>query len=78
MTAHPLYGALNQQGLLNPIKPAYNQSRPDGWLKLTASTFNQLWTSMPAVLVTVPTVTQNLLHLLPTSSIPAMLYYSMP
>jgi len=78
MTAHPLYGALNQQGLLNPIKPAYNQSGLDGWLKLTASTFNQLWTSMPAVLVTVPTVTQNLLHLLPTSSITAMLYYSMP
>jgi len=28
--------ALSQQGLLDPIKPAYNQS----WLKLTASTFN--------------------------------------
>jgi len=28
--------ALSQRGLLDPIKPAYNQS----WLKLTASTFN--------------------------------------
>ena len=32
--------ALNQRGLLDPIKPACNQSRPDGWLKLTASAFN--------------------------------------
>jgi len=48
--------------LLDPIKPAYKQSRPDGWTKLTASAFNRLWISMPAVLVTVPTVTQNSLH----------------
>jgi len=35
--------ALSQRGLLDPMKPAYNQSRPDDRLKLTAS--------MPAVLV---------------------------
>ena len=40
MGAYPLYGALSQRGLLDPIKPAYNQSWPDGWLKLTASVFN--------------------------------------
>jgi len=68
MGTHPLYGALKQRGLLDPIKPAYNQSRPDGQLKLTASTFNQLWISMPAVLVTVPTITQNSLQPLSTSS----------
>jgi len=34
--------ALSHQGLLDPIKPAYNQSRTDGRLKLTASAFNQL------------------------------------
>ena len=71
MGAHPLYGALSQGGLLDPIKPAYNQSRLDGRLKLTASAFNQLWISMQAVLVTLPTVTQNLLHPLSTSSITA-------
>jgi len=65
------YGALSQQGLIDPIKPAYNQSRLDGQLKLTASAFNQLWISMLAVLVTVPTVTQNSLHPLSTSSINA-------
>ena len=32
--------ALSQRGLLDPTKPAYNQSRPDGQLKLTAITFN--------------------------------------
>jgi len=53
---------LSQQGLLNPIKPAYNQSQPDGQLKLTASAFNRLWIRMLAVLATVPTVTQNSLH----------------
>jgi len=37
--------------------------------KLTASAFNRLWISMPAVLVTVPTVPQNLLLSLSTSSI---------
>ena len=60
--------ALSQRVLLNPIKPAYNQSRPGGRLKLTASAFNRLWTSMPAVL---PTATQNLLHLLSTSCVTA-------
>jgi len=52
--AHPLYGALSQQGLLDPVKPASNQSWSDGQLKLTASAFNRLWISMPAVLLTVP------------------------
>jgi len=42
----PLYSALSQWGLLDPIKPAYNQSRPDGRLKLTASAFNPPWSSM--------------------------------
>jgi len=36
---------------------------------MTASAFNQLWISMPAVLVAVPTVLQNLLPSLSTSSI---------
>ena len=36
------YGTLNQQGLLDPIKLAYDQRRPDGRLRLTASTFNRL------------------------------------
>ena len=48
--------ALSQQWLSDPVKPAYNQSRPDSRLRLTASAFNQLWISMLAVLVTVPTV----------------------
>ena len=48
MGAHSLYSALNQRGLLDPIKPAYNQSRPDGQLKLTARAFSRLWISMPA------------------------------
>ena len=51
-----------------PVTPAYNQSRLYGWLKLRASTYNQLWISMPAVLVTVPTITQNSLQPLSTSS----------
>jgi len=38
--------ALSQQRLLNPIKPAYNQIRPDGGLKLTASAFNRLYSTM--------------------------------
>jgi len=37
------------RGSLDPIKPAYNQSQPDGRLKLTASTFDRLWISMPAM-----------------------------
>ena len=71
MGVHTLYDALSQQGLLDPIKPAYNQSRPDGRLKLTASAFNRLWIGMLAVLVTVTTATQNLLHPLSTYSITA-------
>ena len=69
MGAHPLYVALSQRGLLDPIKPAYNQSWLDGRLKLTASASDRLWISMLAVLVTVPTVVQNSLHPLSTSSI---------
>ena len=38
---------------------------------LTASTFNQLWISMPSVLVAVWTVTQNSLHPLSTSYVTA-------
>jgi len=33
---------LSQRGLLDPINPAYYHSGPDGWLRLTASVFNQL------------------------------------
>ena len=36
------YGTLSQQGLLDPIKLAYDQGRPDGRLKLTSSAFNRL------------------------------------
>ena len=36
--AHPLYGALSQRGLIDPVKLAYEQCR----LKLTASAFNRL------------------------------------
>ena len=36
------YRALSQRGSLNPIKLAYDQRRPDGRLKLTASAFNRL------------------------------------
>ena len=43
--------------LLDPIKPAYDQ------INITASAFKWLWISMPVVLVTVPTVTQNSLYL---------------
>ena len=68
---HPLYGALSQRGLLDAIKPAYNQSLLDGRLKLTASAFYWLWISMPTVLLTVPTVTQNTRQPLSTSSITA-------
>jgi len=64
MRAHPFRSALCQRGLLDPIKPAYNWSL----LKLTASAFDQLWISMLAVLVTVPTVTQNSLRPLSPSS----------
>jgi len=34
------YGTLSQRGLLDPIKLAYDQHRPDGRLKLTARAFN--------------------------------------
>jgi len=61
--------ALSQRGLLDPITPAYNQGRLDGRLRLTASAFNWLWISMPAVLITVPTVMQNSLHPLSISSV---------
>jgi len=50
MRAHPLYGAFSQQGLLDPIKPAYNRSWPGGQLIFTASAFNQLCISMPAAI----------------------------
>ena len=59
MRAHFLYSALSQRWLLDPIKPAYNQSWLDGWLKLTASTFRRQWISMLTVLVTELTVTQS-------------------
>jgi len=36
------------------------KNRLDGQLKLTANAFNQLWISMSAVLITVPSVMQNL------------------
>jgi len=72
--ARPLYGALIQRGWLDPVKPAYNQSRPDGRLKLTASSFNLLRISMSAGLVTVPTVTQNSL----TSSFINFVHYCSP
>jgi len=49
--AQTVRSTLSQRGLLNPIKPAYNQSQPDGRLRLTASTFNRLWISMLAVLL---------------------------
>ena len=44
MRAHPICSAsaLSQQELLNKIKSAYNWCRLDGWLNLTASTFNRL------------------------------------
>ena len=68
--AHPVYGASKSWWrLLDPIKPTYNPSRPDVRLKLTAGAFNQLWIWMPAVLVTIPTFTQNSLPPLLTSSI---------
>ena len=54
--------------VLYPYNIQHTTSRLDGRLKLTASAFNRLWISMPAVLVTVPTVMQNSLHPLSTSS----------
>jgi len=57
--------------LLDPVKPAHNQSRPDGRLRLTASAFNRPWISILAVLVTVLAVSQNSLHPLSASSIAA-------
>jgi len=54
MAAHPPYGTMSQRGLLDPTEPAYNQSRPDGQLKLTVSAFNRLRISTLAVLVTEP------------------------
>jgi len=52
MGTHTPYGDLSQRGLLDTIKTAYNKSRLDGRLRLTASAFNLLWISMPEVLVT--------------------------
>ena len=82
MGDHCLYSALSQRGLLDPIKPAYNQSRPDGQLKLTASAFKRLWISMPTVwsqylLLCRTTVMQNSLRSLSTSCIIAcyLLYF---
>ena len=42
------FRALSRRGL-NPIEPVYDPGRPDGWLNLTASAFNQLgqYTSSP-------------------------------
>jgi len=36
------YGTLSQRGLLDPIKLAHDQRRPDGRLRITASAFNRL------------------------------------
>jgi len=46
--AHPPFSPLSQRGL-NPIKSVYDEDRPDGWLNLIASAFNQLgqYTSSP-------------------------------
>ena len=66
--AQTTWSALSQRGLLDSIKPEYHQSRLDGWLQLTAGTFNLVRISMRAVLVTVPTVMQKSLHPLSTSS----------
>jgi len=52
MGTHTPYGDLSQRGLLDTIKTAYDKSRLDGRLRLTASAFNLLWISMPEVLVT--------------------------
>jgi len=43
--------ALSQQGLSEPIKPAYNQSRPDVRLELTASAYSRLWITMLAAVM---------------------------
>jgi len=67
-----------------PVMPAYNQSRPYSWLKLRASTYNQLWISMPAVLVTVPNATQNSLSsravakTISVNSLPGIIYELSP
>jgi len=69
----PFRGSLSPLSCFEParivrlIKPAYNQSQLDGWLRLTASTFSRLWISIAADLFAVPTVSQNLLHPLSTS-----------
>ena len=49
--------ALSQQGLLDSVKPAYNQ-KSAGWPG-TSSVFNRLWISMLAFLCTSPTITQK-------------------
>ena len=62
----------------NYRRPAYNPSQLDGWLKLTASTFNRLWISMPTVLVTVPTVMQNYCYAELTASFINFLHHCLP
>jgi len=39
------YSALSQRELLDPMKPVYTQSRPDGRFKLTAGVFSRLLTN---------------------------------
>ena len=70
--------ASSQRRLLEPNMPAYNPSQLDGWLKLTASAFNQLWISMPTVLVTVPTVMQNYCYAELTASFINFLHHCLP
>ena len=61
-SSSPLW-CFEQARTVKTIKPAYNQKSADD--------VKQPWISMPAVLVTVPNVTQNSLHPLSTSSITA-------
>jgi len=58
--AHPHYGAFSQWELLDPITPAYNKSRPDGRLKLTASAFNIMDQYASSLKFSVSTVMQSL------------------
>ena len=56
--AHPLWGTLSRRGL-NPIKLAYNPSRPNGRLRFWPTPLLTDWVSVPTVLVTGSTATQN-------------------
>ena len=58
----PVFDALSPRGL-DPIKLAYSPSRLDGLLYSQPVPLTD-WASMPAVLVTGPTVTQKSLFLL--------------